>query len=205
MSSTKTILQGSFVILIMAAMFLILAGNKTAKQLICKGSNQLESIRNYENAIGKLRDSLELFTINEHLENLQLSTPENAKINLADIIKSPTLIYRFNEYSCMPCVQNDLEIIKQLADSIGISQVLIITRLRNSNVLKVYLNNYKIIVDSYNTPSELNLPIEMHALNESPFFLVINKNLKVEFAYTSTPGHSINSLFFKRIINYFKN
>ena len=143
--------------------------------------------------------------MNEHLENLQLSTPENAKINLADIIKSPTLIYRFNEYSCMPCVQNDLEIIKQLADSIGISQVLIITRLRNSNVLKVYLNNYKIIVDSYNTPSELNLPIEMHALNESPFFLVINKKLKVEFAYTSTPGHSINSLFFKRIINYFKN
>jgi hypothetical protein len=189
----------------MAAFFLMLANSKSAKQLICKGSNQIESIRNYETAIGKLRDSLELFTINEYLDNIHLSTPENAKIHLADIINSPTLVYRFNEYSCMPCVENDLEIIKQLADSIGISRVLIITRLRNSNALKIYLNNYRINVDSYNTSSELNLPIEMHALNESPFFLVLNNDLKVEFAYTSTPGHSINSVFFKRIIRYFKN
>lgn len=159
-------------------------------------------IEEYENTIKKYRDSLELYTLNEYLINYKLTTPDNEKLFMKEIVNETIVIYRFNEFSCSPCIENDFLILSQLADSIGYERVVVISKLSNSNILKIYLSNYDIRLKSFNLPDLFNLPIEMDAINDSPYYILVSRDLKVEFAYTSTPSHTINNLFFTRVIQY---
>jgi len=155
----------------------------------------------YKEEIANIRDSLELFTLNNKLNNYIIKN--NNRHTLKSLINNKTLIYRFNQFSCNPCVENDINIIKQLADSIGRENILIIPRLKNIKILRIYISNFNINLDAFNFQENFPIPIEESAINDSPYFIVLDKGLNIKFAYTSSPSHSICSPFFRRMISYF--
>jgi len=168
------------------------------KHVYIKYSNKLNLLQ-YEKIIRLKRDSNELFTENSQLNNISVITLKNTSIKLNSIIKKQKLVYRFSNRSCQTCVENDLKILRTLADTIGIDNIIILGNFDNIKNLIIYIKNEEIPFDCYNYSDVLNLPIEKNSINDSPCFFVLSNNLKVDFAHTSSPNYSINSLYFKRI------
>lgn len=168
------------------------------KHIYIQYSNKFNLLQ-YEKTIRLKRDSNELFTENSQLNNISIITLKNTSIKLNSIIKKQKLVYRFSNRSCQTCVENDLRILRALADTIGIDKIIILGNFDNIKSLIIYIKNETIPFDCYNYSDVLNLPIEKNSINDSPCFFVLSNNLNVDFAHTSTPNFSINSLYFKRI------
>ncbi|MGV8139591.1 MAG: hypothetical protein AB2L20_30715 [Mangrovibacterium sp.] len=162
--------------------------------------SEVEYLRN----IKMKRDSNELFSENIQLDDIYIVSPNNELLKLKSRINEPKLVYRFSSHSCRACVENDIKILKILSDTIGLDKIIILTNFQSIKFLKIYKKNENLPFDCYNFSEAINIPIERNSINDSPYFFVLNNDLKVDFAYTSCPEHTINSLYFKRIRMFFK-
>lgn len=165
--------------------------------------NRLEEMQN-EEFIKLKRDSNELFTENSLLEDITLNSVNDTLIKISSIINESKLIYRFHEYSCQYCIENDFNILKALAGIIDPNRIIVIANFENSRNLKILSINESLPFKCYNYKSILNLPIEKESINNSPCFFILDNKLEINLAYTSNPSHSINSPYFERIEMFFK-
>lgn len=145
-----------------------------------------------------------LFTENTILKNIEITDTANNGLALNKIIRGPKLIYRFSEVSCRACVNTDLYILKQLGDSIGEDNILIITEFDNLNKMNAMLNAMDIKSPYYNFKGKLNLSIERDSVTQPPFFFILDNKLRIRFAYKTDDAHDFSSSYFKRIIQFYK-
>lgn len=163
------------------------------------------NILKYEKHISFLRNLNDKTSENLLLDNFSIITTKKSSIKLKTIINKPKLIYRFSNFSCNPCVENDFKILDTLSTVIGSEQIIIIANFENIKDLIIYKNNKKLPYKYYNYNSIIDLPIEKKLINHSPFFLILDEQLRVKFALTSNPSQSINNLHFKQVIEYFSH
>lgn len=148
--------------------------------------------------------SRQIFSEYKYLDStIIISDVRNKKIPLKELIDTPKLIYRFSETSCMPCVLNDASILNELSDSIGVDNIILISKFDKINRLKIFHNQNGLKYRSYNYTNRFGISLETDTLRESPFFFILNPEMKIQFAYNTLPDHSIKSPYFKRILQYF--
>lgn len=197
----KTYLTAIIGALVLASFLFVNQCNQ--KSLIDKNQIYLSE---YDKHIDRIRDSLELLTENMFLENYEVVSASGELKLLNSIISDQVLIYRFFENSCFPCIENDLLIIDSLNVLIeNQNRIHLIPKFRNVNQLKIFFEKQNVKIQSFNFSNEFNIPIEDYSINFSPYFLLINEDLKIQLAYTSTPGHSIETPFFRIVLDYFQN
>jgi len=155
-----------------------------------------------ENMIQARRDSNELFSAYFQFQNILTTSLDNNVVEISDLISSSKLIYRFSSFACDGCVESDFKILRELGDSIGNENIIILSKYSNLKDARIYYNNLNLPFNYFNYGSELEIPIEKNA-NDAPCFFILEPNLEVIFPYVSKPSHSIKSAYFQRIIQYY--
>ncbi len=145
-----------------------------------------------------------LFSENINVSDIYLVGSNYDSISLSKVITSIRLIYRFYGSSCVQCVEDELDIIKQLADSIGANNIIIISDYDNINMLSAIINR-KNITSSYfifNKKFELLIDDDERAI---PSFFLLDTNLCTRFVFKTGGHQNISDPYYKRIIWFFKN
>ncbi|RED98399.1 hypothetical protein [Marinoscillum furvescens] len=143
-----------------------------------------------------------LFSENVQLPDVRLINSKNESKNLSSIfMEDKLLIYRFYDETCSQCVEDELDIVKQLEDSVGIRNIAIISTF-NLNKLISLIKRKEIRCSFYSYSESFPIPIENDRYVAS--FFVLEKSLYTRFVYKAGGDQIINSPYFKRIINYIK-
>ena len=98
--------------------------------------------------------------------------------------------------------EKDFEILKELSDSIGNKNIIILSKYSNLKDAKIYYNNLDFPFNYYNYQFDLEVPIEKN-VDDVPCFFILEPSLEAIFPYISKPSHSIKSAYFQRIIKYY--
>lgn len=115
----------------------------------------------------------------EILDNPQLESESGEIIHLKDIeIDKYKLLLRYNEFTCMNCVYKEMGNIKELVESIGVENVLLLGAYRNRNYLfrNKRINQIKLPV--FNMPlGALKNKVEHINL---PYMFLVDNNWRVQ-------------------------
>ena len=134
------------------------------------------------------------------MENIKLVGVDNTIIRICDIIKAKTLVYRFSDRSCGTCVENDIMELKKLGSTIGSDNIIIISDYDNTRSLINFMSRFSMSFKCYNYQNKFALPIDHgSSMKESPFFLVISRNLEINFAHLSSEDDKITGIYFNRV------
>ncbi|MEA4936491.1 MAG: hypothetical protein VB102_07615 [Paludibacter sp.] len=126
--------------------------------------------------------------------NVYFGTDSTNKIKLKQLVDSPKLMFYFSSNTCSPCIEETIEIMKEIFPNYEETDKIVFVspdypaRYRNNCYGKKLL-----ILDK----NKLGLPIENG--QQSPFFLIINKNLQVQSM------HVVNKMDFSRTKEYLKD
>lgn len=151
-------------------------------------------------------DSLELFTCGQRIRDIKLSTINNEEVNLSDIIKGSSLIYRFSEFSCTYCVENDINNLKTIAEMEHLdNHIIILSQHKNIKYMKIFREYHDLQFAIFNAAAPIELPIEPDTLVENPYFITLEKDLTIRFVHASDPSDQYDHPFFKRVSNYLIN
>lgn len=144
-----------------------------------------------------------IFSENRNISDVPLLNTHLDTVSLASLINNTKLIYRFYEETCVQCVEDELDIIKKLSDSIGANNILIISDFDRIINLKAIINRKEISSPFFNYKGNIGLPIEKDEFKIASFFLLHN-NLRTQFVYKTGGEQNINDSYYKRIIFFFK-
>ena len=136
------------------------------------------------------------------LPEINVIDQNNRKIELKNIIKDNTLVYRFSEVSCRPCVEDDIKILNELKDSIIGNNLFILTDFKTPKEMQIFSKMYNLKVPIYSYPNCINLLADMDTFDRKPYYFVLDTDLKVHFTYISHSGHNMHDKYFLRIIEY---
>lgn len=109
---------------------------------------------------------------NFHCENI-MGNKESIKYYLSD---KPKLFFRFSEYHCNTCVERALDVLLNNIDSIGRSNVIILSSYKSIRVLRAYLKQQNIDLLILNAEN-IELPIEKF---DTPYFFLMSSSMKTE-------------------------
>ncbi len=152
------------------------------------------------------RYKLELSSMENILENIVLVDGNNSEFPIQDLINTPKLIYRVSSRSCSPCVDRDIQRIKELGKVIGPEKILIISDYENSRSLNILSNSQEVLSPCFNFTGKLNLTIAVESdLKKAPFFFILDEELRVRFPFLGDEYPELNDIYFERIKNYFMN
>ena len=141
---------------------------------------------------------------NRFLKDVYLHYSNYDSIFLGQVIGDELkLIYRFYQESCDQCIEDELNIIKELGERIGYSKIILVGSHDNINGLKAIINRKNILSPFYNYRGKFNLPIEQDP-EAIPSFFVLDKNLNTDFVYKTGGNQSIDNPYFTRIIELFR-
>ena len=148
----------------------------------------------------------EVSTENKVMENIKLVGVDNTIIRICEIIKAKTLVYRFSNRSCSPCVENDIMELKKLGSTIGYDNIIIISDYDNTRSLINLISKFSMSFKCYNYKNNIELAIDQESsMKEAPFFLVINRDLEINFAHLSHEDDKINEIYFNRVKEFMLN
>lgn len=85
------------------------------------------------------------------------------------------LIFFFSQYNCLPCVTQQLTIIKQTEPYLNPDKLVIVTDFKHSKDLKIFNENYNLSFNTYITNERLLQKEEVFPA--IPFFLIFDQNL----------------------------
>lgn len=122
--------------------------------------------------------------------------------NLNEIVNQTMFIYRFFESFCIGCIENDVEILKSLSKEIGIENIIIISNYNTINKLASFKDYYGIEFQVYSYVDPIPMPIEQN-FEETPYFFVLNPNLRTSFVWITDPGHEYKFPYFQKIREFF--
>lgn len=131
-----------------------------------------------------------------------INTMDN--INLQNVLKGTSLLYRFTESSCLDCVIQDLESLNLIADNLGADKILVIGGYENVRTFKAFANPMDLKYRCFNYPPSLDIPMQTDTSGtDVPFFMVVNPNLEILFPYFRD-NKVQNEKYLDRISTYFK-
>ncbi len=160
----------------------------------------------HEQSVKAGYDSLELFTLNRLMDDVDMVSLGGNTKELSSIVKGSTLIYRFSDVSCSYCVENDINILRQINDSLGIpGKIISLAQLPDVKYLNIYSRNLEVEFPFYNRLMPVNIPMEFDSIVNNPYFLIVNENMKIEFAKASYPSNKIEDPFFQRALTFLQH
>lgn len=109
------------------------------------------------------------------------------KVSLKDFTKRPRLLFYFSYNTCVPCIEETVEIIKETFSNYEQNDKIVFVS--PDYPLRYSINCYGKKLLRLST-GKLGLPIETG--DQPPFFIVINKNMEIESI------HVVNKLNFER-------
>ena len=145
-----------------------------------------------------------LFSENIIISDVFLTCPSYDSILISRVINSAKLVYRFYKSSCVQCVEEELDIAKILADSIGVNNIIILSDYDNINMLSALINRKNIKSPYFIFNKKFELPIEDDE-NAIPSFFLLDANLRTKFVFKAGGHQNIVDPYYKRIICFFKN
>lgn len=124
---------------------------------------------------------------------------------LKDIVNNNTLVYRFNEGSCMPCVEDDMKTLNQIKESTNGENIIIITDHKNPKAMKIFSLNNKLEVPIYCFSGNLEILADKDSLERMPYFFMLDTGLMVDFTYISHSKYNNHTNYFLKVNEYLKN
>ena len=152
------------------------------RKTIDKLKESKERFENLSNII-KIRDSLSLVTEDIHINlNTVVKTLNNEDIYFNQILdKKPKLFFIFSDISCPPCVELEIDRLKEIAKIIGSENIILLASYRNVRHLKFLKQKKNLSVKMYCINDEcLSLPKVMKNI-PLLFILDSNENTKLIF------------------------
>ena len=158
-----------------------------------------QKVNNYYN-----RWKMKLLTENRTLDNVELTDLNNEKVSMSSLISSPKLIYRFSDDFCKACIEDDIELLKLLGDSIGYQNIIIITDNDNARLLNIFKNTYQIESPCYNFTGCFNLKMENNSGQKKvPFFLLLDAERSIHFAFFTDEDSELTEIYMNKIRTFF--
>lgn len=161
-------------------------------------SNQLYSLNNKRNLAYKSESRL--------FPNILLGSYNNDidSITIESLVSKPRLVYRFYEGTCVQCIENELDIVKQVGGYIGESNILLIYD-GDVKSMKAILLRKKISSPYFTYKKRFNLPFDQKKLNKNDVstFFVLDTNLRTDMVYVAGGHQDISMPYFERIKQYF--
>jgi hypothetical protein len=195
---TKVIIEWGLIISF--AISLGIFHNLYTKSIKSNCDEMIESFNSqlFENKIIK---QLELETNNQTINNASLFDSNYCTVNLFDLIQEETVIFRFSENSCNPCL---LENIEEVRNNQKLVPTLLLGSFTSFDAYLSFIRKHNLQnVFMFVTDSSFNdLSVEHQY---QLYYFIANKRKKVTNIYIPQKGvHETTKLFFreaKRIIN----
>lgn len=92
----------------------------------------------------------------ELVHNIALQGIDGDFCYLSDVVLQPMLIFHFTERCCLECVNDYLDIINQLSDSVLSGRVIVLTEYDKLNKMIVKNQNHHILPPCYNLQEPMN-------------------------------------------------
>lgn len=145
-----------------------------------------------------------LLTEDRLIDDFELTGLNNEKVSIHNLITSPKLIYRFTNEFCKACVEDDIELLKQLGKSIGDHNIIIIGNNDNARLLSIFKNTYQIESPCYNFKGCFKTTIENNSdHNNIPFFLLLDAGRNIRLAFLTDEDSELTKIYLDKIRNYF--
>lgn len=152
------------------------------------------------------RSRLKLYMDSEKLKQVVLLSPEGDSIPLNEILLTPKLIFRFSDQFCEPCIESALSSLRLLGDKIGYDKILVISDSKNTRLLKILINNYKILSPCFSFSGQFNFEIEDKEVpDKKPYYMVLDVNNTVSFPFFAEENDHLNSIYLGRIEKLFSD
>ncbi len=161
------------------------------------------SFENVLNRERKLAD-IQLQSDKIYIGNLLVYSKDfSKKVNIKDLLRKKTLVYKFSPNSCFTCVKSDLQLIKKLSKVIDKNKILILTEYSNYREYKSFINIFQPNINCLNLTTSINLPINSDD-NSIPYYFVINENYFTEFVHARKEQDSLGCAYFNTVKRYLK-
>ncbi|MEA1877617.1 MAG: hypothetical protein U9N86_12200 [Bacteroidota bacterium] len=127
------------------------------------------------------------------------------KNNSQKIAGGLTIVYWFNQKrSCSVCIEEDMDILKELIDSIGENSFLVISNFRNNKEIELFERKYSLSDVCYNVKEgEL-----IRKLNQTPFvrlLFIINEKKQILYPIQIETGIDLTGGAILELLDYFNN
>lgn len=151
----------------------------------------------------KIKFEQNLFSEAKVLDDVYLYSSSEDSILLSKAVNNGTnLVYRFYEESCNQCIEDELDIVKELGAKIGYDRILLIGQFSNVNHLRAMVARKNIQSPLYNFPRKFKLPFDQD-VEAIPSFFLLHKDLQTDFVYKAGGAQNFNFPYFKRIVEIF--
>jgi len=108
--------------------------------------------------------------------NLEVVDEKFDTLSLKKIIDSDKLVFYYEEFNCMPCVEETMSLLNNKIDKIGRDKAIILTCYEQPRELYLFSHINNIEIPIYNLKSKLNIPA---VTINTPFLFTINNDLKI--------------------------
>ncbi|TGV01043.1 hypothetical protein [Flavivirga rizhaonensis] len=193
---------GLYVILFLGFIniYLLYNNKSTIKRLNDINNNE---VMRYENDKHLYEETIKEQFLNNSIlinPNLELIDSNNKKILIKKVIgKNKKLVIRSSEKGCGMCIEGELKRIKKYSDSIGISNIIIITTHSSARKLEVFKKMNDINFDTYFC-EDLGFPIENKS--EKTFvFILGNELISNNFFLTNLEFPELSYNYYSSIIH----
>ena len=161
-------------------------------------------IQNQKSQDYNKRSKMKMFMDSEELQPVFLLNSTNDSIPIQDLVITPKLIFRFPNQFCPPCIESALTSLKNLGDSIGHNNIIVISDCKNSRILKILIDMNSILSPCFSYSGQLNFEIEGKlGSDRKPYYMILNQELKVSFPFFAEENDELNSIYLSRIRKLF--
>lgn len=152
------------------------------------------------------RSKLKLFMDDVNLSPVILLDSNSDSILIQNLVKTPKLIFRFSDQFCPPCIEDALKSLKNLGDSIGYSNILMISDVKNSKLLNIFIKKNQILSPCLSYSGQFNFEIENKpGSDRTPYYIILDQNLKVSFPFFAEENDELINIYLGRIKSLFNN
>lgn len=158
-----------------------------------------------------LENELALFSFNDSVRtavesntsisgDIILETTKESSIYLSEIINENIVILKYSEISCNQCVENELFLLKNLIDLIGVENIIIIADYDDISQLFRFqrINNIEDVRIFISRNEDLNLFLEEPT---TPYYFILDNSLRIKSFYMPDKEFSQMTLRYYRIIS----
>lgn len=176
-----------------------------------RNCDKLLTLANYELILfdQKINDKNEKSRILLNMDAVELDAvclvdSSNNSIPIQDLVKTPKFIFRFSEGFCKPCIESTIVSLNNLGDNIGIDNIIIISNVENSRLLKIFINGNNIQFPCYSYSGKFDFEIEkLSGPERIPYYFVLDSKLKVSFPFFTDENSELNFIYLNRINRLF--
>lgn len=129
----------------------------------------------------------------------------NKKYRVADIIENaPKVIFFFNEFNCLKCIESELSHINKYIDKIGVDNILIFAKYSNLRDLYLFNQTNNLALQIFQIEEGLVCPT-IEELN-MPFVFIIDNGAQIKDIYIPEKSlHQFSTMYYNTIYEKYFN